>query len=56
MDRATFEAEAARDGAPLPPAYHKLFRAWFACGFPAFVSMLVIIWLMLMRPDIALLS
>ncbi len=42
-------ARAAGDG-PLPPAYHRLFRIWFACGFPAFLGVLAIIWLMLARP------
>src|SRR5689334_22620764 len=28
-------ARAAADtGTPLPPAYHRLFRVWFAFGFP----------------------
>lgn len=42
------EAAAASD--PLPVAYHRLYRAWFACGFPAFAAILVIVWLMLERP------
>jgi uncharacterized membrane protein len=42
--------EAADRGAPLPVAYFKLFRAWFACGIPAFTAVLAIIWLMLARP------
>lgn len=48
-------AEAAADaGAPLPDAYHKLFRLWFACGFPAFFGVLAILWLMLARPSFTL--
>ena len=38
---------------PLPGGYHRLFRVWFALGIPAFTAMLVILWLMLARPDIA---
>ena len=46
-------AAAARDaGTGLPPAYHRLYRIWFACGFPAFIAVLAIIWLMLTKPDI----
>lgn len=45
--------EAARTGAALPEAYHRLFRAWFLCGFPAFFAVLSIIWLMLARPAIS---
>ncbi len=44
-------ARTARDaGQPLPPAYFRLFRLWFACGIPAFVSVLAIMWLMLTKP------
>lgn len=42
--------EAAETGTPLPPAYHRLFRVWFLCGFPAFFAVLTILWLMLIRP------
>lgn len=42
-------ADAA--GAPLPPAYHRLFRWWFAFGFPGFGSVLAIIWLMIAKPS-----
>ncbi|PWE26850.1 DUF2269 family protein [Pararhodobacter marinus] len=42
--------QAAREGTPLPPAYHRLYRLWFAFGFPAFAAMLAIIWLMLTTP------
>jgi uncharacterized membrane protein len=42
--------EAVARGAPLPAEEHRLFRIWFACGIPAFASVLAIIWLMLARP------
>lgn len=45
---------AAQANAPLPEMYHRLFRVWFACGFPAFFSVLAIVWLMLARPSITL--
>jgi uncharacterized membrane protein len=45
---------AAREGRPLPPAYHRLFRQWFAFGFPAFASVMAIFWLMIARPAIEL--
>lgn len=45
-------AIAARDGGtPLPARYHRLYRWWFAFGFPAFAAVLAIIWLMLTRPS-----
>ena len=42
--------EAARAGEPLPPAYHRLFRWWFALGWPAFGAVLVIFHLMIEKP------
>lgn len=44
--------DAASAGQPLPPCYHRLFRIWFAFGFPAFFSVLAILWLMIARPVI----
>ena len=46
--------QAAAEQKPLPQAYHRLFRIWFACGFPAFVAVLAIFWLMLTKPAIVL--
>lgn len=45
---------AAAENAPLPPEEKRLFRIWMVCGFPAFASVLAIIWLMLTKPSIAL--
>lgn len=42
--------EAAAAEAPLPPAYFRLYAIWFACGVPAFLAILTIVWLMLARP------
>ena len=47
-------AAAARDGAPLPVDYHRLFWLWFAFGFPAFGAVLAIFWLMIQRPSFVL--
>lgn len=47
-------AAAAANNEPLPHAYHRLFRLWFACGFPAFAAVLAIVWLMLAKPSITL--
>ena len=44
--------EAAAAGAPLPERYHRLYRTWFAFGFPAFAAVLLIFWLMITRPAI----
>ena len=45
---------ASEAGQPLPRDYHRLFRLWFACGFPAFAAVLGIFWLMIARPDFSL--
>ena len=39
---------------PLPPQWFRLYRIWFACGFPAFFAVIGIFWLMLMKPDVPL--
>lgn len=45
---------AAQQGSDLPESYYRLFRWWFAFGFPAFAAVLAIFWLMITRPEIAL--
>lgn len=42
--------EALQTASQLPEAYHKLFRLWFAFGFPAFAAVLAIFGLMIARP------
>lgn len=44
--------EASTTGQPLPPRYHRLYRIWFAFGFPAFAAVLGILWLMLVKPPL----
>jgi uncharacterized membrane protein len=44
--------EAAAGGKPLPAAYRKLFRIWFAFGFPGFGSVIAIVWLMIAKPQL----
>ncbi len=41
---------AARDGTPLPPAYFRAMRWWFWLGWPAFLSVMAIFWLMVFKP------
>jgi uncharacterized membrane protein len=45
-------AQAASTETVLPVSYHRLFRLWFAFGFPAFGSVLLIIWLMIAKPQL----
>jgi uncharacterized membrane protein len=44
--------EAVEQGHPLPATYHRLFRLWFAFGFPAFAAVLAIFWLMVAKPAV----
>ena len=49
--RARNLAEAAVSaGTPLPPRYFLYMRWWFWLGWPAFISVAVIFWLMVMKP------
>jgi len=41
---------AARDEAPLPPAYYRLFGWWFALGWPAFAGVIGLYGLMVFKP------
>lgn len=47
---------AAAKAQPVPREYYRLFRTWFAFGFPAFGAALAIFWLTMTRPAIALLT
>lgn len=40
----------ATGAAELPLAYHRLYRIWFWLGWPAFLAVLAIFWLMIARP------
>ncbi|HLM53302.1 MAG TPA: DUF2269 domain-containing protein [Pseudoxanthomonas sp.] len=41
---------AADRGEPLPAAYRRAMRWWFWLGWPAFISVIGIFWLMVMKP------
>ena len=36
--------------APLPREYHRLFRLWFALGWPAFLGLVAVFFLMVIKP------
>jgi uncharacterized membrane protein len=42
--------QAAADGTALPDEYIRLFRIWFAFGFPGFGAVVIILWLMIAKP------
>ena len=50
MEMRRLAIDAAAQTTPLPARYHRLFRLWFAFGFPAFGAVAAIFWLMITRP------
>ncbi len=44
---------AAASGSPLPPEYFRAMRLWFVLGWPAFLSLVVVFLLMVMKPGLA---
>lgn len=42
---------AAAQGEPLPSRYFALFRRWFLFGIPGFGSVMLILWLMIAKPQ-----
>lgn len=51
MQMARIAENSLANGAPLPPLYRTYFRWWFALGWPAFLAMLAIFWLMVAKPQ-----
>ncbi len=47
--------EALQKGQPLPKEYRRLARFWFWLGWPAFVSLVLAVWLMVAKPDLSVL-
>ena len=45
-------AEAAHNARPLPAMYETYYRRWFALGWPAFIGVLAIFYLMVARPPL----
>jgi uncharacterized membrane protein len=41
---------AAQTGDALPPCYYKLFKIWFILGWPAFIGLVAVFFLMVMKP------
>jgi uncharacterized membrane protein len=41
---------SVRHGTQLPEEFRWLERVWFALGWPAFIAMAALIWLMIPRP------
>ena len=49
--RAMGRASAAT-GTPLPERYYRFLRYWFLLGWPAFIAVLAIFYLMVLKPDL----
>ena len=41
---------SVQQGIALTQRYNRLYRIWFACGVPAFSAIVVLLWLMVIRP------
>lgn len=52
MRMRNLACKAAYSSDQLPEEYHRLFRLWFAFGFPAFGAVLSIFWLMMAKPQL----
>lgn len=44
-------SEAIKTGEALPPKAHSYYRIWFALGWPAFIALMGVFWLMVAKPD-----
>jgi len=52
MRMARIAQDCLARGAPPPPVYRRYFRWWFALGWPAFIAMIAIFWLMVTKPHL----
>lgn len=42
--------KSVANGTELPPRYHRLFKLWFLLGWPAFIGLIIVFFLMVMKP------
>jgi uncharacterized membrane protein len=47
---ARIAAACVKEEVPLPPAYFGAMRAWFVLGWPAFLGLIAVVWLMVAKP------
>jgi uncharacterized membrane protein len=50
---AAMAGQAHEDAMPLPPLYARYQRYWEWLGYPAFVAMAVVFWLMVNKPALS---
>jgi uncharacterized membrane protein len=46
----TMVKEALKSGEDLTPRYNRLFKIWFLLGWPAFIGLVIVFFLMVMKP------
>ncbi|MGI0119186.1 DUF2269 family protein [Zooshikella sp. RANM57] len=49
---AQLAATALEQHSPLPKTYRKLMTYWYSLGWPAFISVIIIFYLMVFKPDL----
>jgi uncharacterized membrane protein len=47
---AAISAACAKENARLPPAYFRAMRIWFMLGWPGFLGLILVVWLMVAKP------
>lgn len=45
-----YAVAAAQENTALPPIYFRYFRYWFCLGWPAFISLVIVFYLMISKP------
>lgn len=45
-----FALDADQNNNPLPPIYYRYFKYWFYLGWPAFISLIIVFYLMTNKP------
>jgi uncharacterized membrane protein len=43
-------SDCLTSGEALPTRYHRMFRIWFILGWPAFIGLVLVFFLMVMKP------
>jgi uncharacterized membrane protein len=51
IEVAKMAEEAADQGKPLPEAYFRKMKIWYRLGWPAFIAIIIIFYLMVFKPD-----
>jgi len=52
IEVAKMAEDAATKGKPLPEAYFKKMKIWYRLGWPAFIAVIIIFYLMVFKPQI----